>query len=196
MNTPVPLVYNNTWFTPATQYQHTNSGLGMFDTLFKFKTNGHGFNVVWPPLLTGLIIVMLVVVVLGSVVAGCWVGDIVFPKMHPYIFTLETLAMSLGSALIVFIFRFTRTDPRARPSWLDTLKEYGLLAVKFGIMHLIFQFTGFYSWAFPDSALGGSLNNGWDGAGADSIEAEKANGIDTGAFPYHDHKVIAPIVYK
>jgi hypothetical protein len=31
----------------------------------------------------------------------------------------------------------------------ETFEEFGLLVVKFGILHVLLQFSGFYSYVFP-----------------------------------------------
>ena len=174
------------WLLPATQYQYTQSKLGAL-SLFTGEVFTAPFKLAWPSILTGMIIIMIIgMMILGGFI-GCFVGDIVYPATNPWWFTLETLVMSFGSAALVFLFMYTRSTPSGRPPIEETLQEFALLVAKFGIVHLFFQFTGFYSWAFPDSALGGICTIGYTGNGSGNVAAEIARGIDTGKYSVHDH---------
>ena len=175
------------WFTPATQKEFADSKLGAFslftDTRNLFKAP---VNVMWPPLLTGMIITLLISILGIGAILGCWIGDLVFPRTNPGAFTVETLVMAFGSAAIVFIFNWSRNNGKNKPPIHETITEFGLLVAKFGVLHLFFQFTGFYSWAFPDSALGGCLTTQWTEHGSDKVKAEIAAGVDTGARSVYD----------
>ena len=168
------IMTDSRWFTPASQQQFIDSKFGPFslftDTKKLFSTS---LNVMWPPFSAGLIITMLISVIGLGAVVGCWIGDIAFPATNRLTFTMETLAMAFGSAALVFVFRYTRSGSTKRPPWSETIKEFCALAIKFGIVHLFFQFTGFYSWVFKDSAMGGILTKDWEGRGIDIIEREK-----------------------
>jgi hypothetical protein len=175
------ITYDKGWFTPATKYQYVSSGLGAFSLFTDFKkVFAVPLNVGLPSILTGLIIASLVLVTFAGLVLGCWVGDIVFPVTNPLLFTVETLVMGLGSAaLMVALFHFTRSNPNHTPTIMEILPEFCVLAAKFGVLHLIFQFTGFYSWAFPETALGGALTQSWGSSCPDPVTYVRYDGLSS-----------------
>jgi hypothetical protein len=182
----------NEWFLPVTQHQYTESKIGAF-SLFTGEAFKAPFKIAWPSILTGMIIIMIVGMIILGIIVGCFVGDIVYPVANPGWFTLETMVMSFGSAALVFLFMYTRSISDSRPPIGETLQEFALLVAKFGIVHLFFQFTGFYSWAFPDSALGGICNTpehswlGYNLKGTDLVAAERNANIKTSDYSVHDH---------
>ena len=166
--------YSTDWFTPATAFQYqkaTDQGMGIFtycDPRNWFNGVGSNIptNVKLPNILVAIIILGLILVVIVGTIFSCWVGDIVFPFTNPLIFTGETLVMSLGMAsLCSVLFYFTRKSDatKAKQPFFssESLLELGILTAKFGLLHLVFQFTGFYSWVYPDAALGGALTTSY-----------------------------------
>jgi len=88
--------------------------------------------------------IIIVVTVFSLVVASAFsilIQDLKYPRENPLQFTAETFAVSLFPALIIFIIMFLR---KKKITHL-TLIEYLALAVKFGLIHILFQFSGIYS---------------------------------------------------
>jgi len=73
------------------------------------------------------------------------VKDLNYPQKSPLYFTIETLMMSLFSALTIFVM----TIFRGYQITSETFLEFSVLAMKFGILHILLQFSGFYSYIFP-----------------------------------------------
>jgi hypothetical protein len=73
------------------------------------------------------------------------VKDLNYPQKSPLYFTIETLMMSLFSALTIFVM----TIFRGYQITSNTFLEFSVLAMKFGILHILLQFSGFYSYIFP-----------------------------------------------
>ena len=90
----------------------------------------------------GTVIVLLIVFIylIGLSIIN---QDLKYPREHPLLFTLETLLFSLGSAVVVFLMAYGRDDLT-----LMTVVQYFAVAAKFGLLHILFQFSGFYSYAF------------------------------------------------
>jgi uncharacterized SAM-binding protein YcdF (DUF218 family) len=89
------------------------------------------------------IIIAVVIAVIYLVVLSIIVQDLKYPRDHPYLFTLETLLFSLGCGAIVFLMAYGRDD-----LGLSTVFEFIIISLKFGILSILLQFSGFYSYAF------------------------------------------------
>jgi hypothetical protein len=85
----------------------------------------------------------ITVVFLGAV--SLYVRDLTYPSKSPWSFTLETFAMALLGSSIIFIM----TRLRGYPITTKTFEEFGLVVLKFGVLHILLQFSGFYSYIFP-----------------------------------------------
>lgn len=70
------------------------------------------------------------------------IRDFKYPKSHPLEFCVETLIMVLLPALAIWYFAHMRGS-KGWHLWILV----GSLAVKVLIAHLLFQFSGFYSWS-------------------------------------------------
>lgn len=79
-----------------------------------------------------------------SVVASV-VKDLSYPQKSPVSFTLETMAMATFSSLTIFLM----TILRGYTISTSTIEEFLVLFAKFGILHILLQFSGFYSYIFP-----------------------------------------------
>ena len=90
----------------------------------------------------GTIIVTLIVIIylVGLSIIN---QDLKYPRDHPGLFTLETLLFSLGSGAIVFLMAYGREDLNVM-----TVVQYFVVAAKFGLLHILLQFSGFYSYVF------------------------------------------------
>jgi hypothetical protein len=71
--------------------------------------------------------------------------DLVYPSKNPVNFTIETLLMALAPSLVLFAM----TTLRGYKISASTYEDFSLLVVKFGVLHLLLQFSGFYSYVFP-----------------------------------------------
>jgi hypothetical protein len=95
-------------------------------------------------LLNYIIVFMATVFVVIAAVFSVMIEDIKYPTEHPLAFTTETVMMALFPALIIFILFYFRNKPITRRVYID----YVLLSAKFGIAHLLFQFSGIYTSVF------------------------------------------------
>ena len=75
------------------------------------------------------------------------VKDIAFVRDHPFDFFLELLFISVIPALLmVFVFGKTR-----KVNDNELLMWFLTLMIKLMIFHILFQFSGLYSIAFPNT---------------------------------------------
>lgn len=86
------------------------------------------------------------VIVLGVIltVFSVLVRDIAFPKAHPFAFAIETIALGILPALPIFVLAHYRGVTRGH-AWV----LFASLAAKLVVVHLLFQFSGFYTWSLP-----------------------------------------------
>jgi hypothetical protein len=94
-----------------------------------------------------LIYLILFVITFTLVVASVFsvlIQDLKYPNEHPISFTIETFLVALFPALLIFIMTFLRNKPITRNTYI----EYVLLSVKFGLAHILLQFSGIYSSVF------------------------------------------------
>jgi hypothetical protein len=73
------------------------------------------------------------------------IKDLEYPQRSPLYFTIETLMMALSSSTIIFLMTYFR----GYSFTISTFEEFFLLFAKFGILHILLQFSGFYSFVFP-----------------------------------------------
>jgi hypothetical protein len=71
--------------------------------------------------------------------------DLVYPTKNPVSFTIETILMAFLPSLVLFAM----TVLRGYRISTSTYEDFSLLVVKFGVLHLLLQFSGFYSYVFP-----------------------------------------------
>ena len=93
--------------------------------------------------ITWAIIIFLIISIIYLVIMSIIVRDLRYPRENPILFTLETLLFSVGCAAVVFLMAYGRGDLS-----LATIIEFVVIAVKFGLLHILLQFSGFYSYAF------------------------------------------------
>ncbi len=72
------------------------------------------------------------------------VKDFDYPTANPLYFTLETLFAGFVPASIFYAIMFLRGIPGSTGRNI----EYLVLSAKFAIFHILFQFSGFYTYAF------------------------------------------------
>ncbi len=110
---------------------------------FEFTIGGISTGLVLTNLL--LIAIVAAVVFLGYV--SMVVQDTAFPRAHPWLFLIETLVVSLVPASVIYVMLDFRDNGKVD---FPPTAEYLLLAAKFGVFHLLFQFSGIYGYMFSD----------------------------------------------
>lgn len=105
-------------------------------TIFGYSSNS---------LITDIIVLVLAAsLVVLSVVSG-FVRDLSYPIKYPWKFTLETFMMALLPASV-----FLMMIPLRGYTYTTTyIGEFFILLIKFGLLHVLLQFSGFYSEVFP-----------------------------------------------
>ena len=88
------------------------------------------------------IIALLIISAIYLILMSVLKRDLKYPSAHPYLFTLETLLVSFTMGLIVVLMSYGRGEFS-----IKTLLEFVLMTVKFGVFHILLQFSGFYSYA-------------------------------------------------
>ena len=73
------------------------------------------------------------------------VRDLSFPRGNPIKFTIETLLMATMCAFIIFPMTILRGYSIDRSTYI----EFAALFIKFGLLHILLQFSGIYSELFP-----------------------------------------------
>jgi hypothetical protein len=71
--------------------------------------------------------------------------DLTYPINKPLNFTLETLLMAFLPSVVLFAMTVLRGYKINSSSY----EEFTVLLVKFGLLHILLQFSGFYSSVFP-----------------------------------------------
>jgi hypothetical protein len=71
------------------------------------------------------------------------VQDLKYPREHPISFTLETLCATFVPGLILYVIMLFRGVSITTHRHL----EYLAMSVKFGLLHIMFQFSGVYTYA-------------------------------------------------
>lgn len=103
-------------------------------------------------LLTNLVLIVIVGAIVFFGYVSFAVQDTVFPRAHPWLFFIETLVVGFIPASVIYVMQDFRDDGNFNLSKLNM--EFLLLGAKFAIFHLLFQFSGVYSYLF------GSASNG------------------------------------
>ena len=100
---------------------------------------------------TGVILTNIVIVaIVGAIVffgyASMVVQDTKFPTDNPWLFIVETLVVAFVPASVIYVITDFRNEGVLDFSTLN--RDFLLLATKFGIFHLLFQFSGVYTYLF------------------------------------------------
>lgn len=95
--------------------------------------------------ITTMIVWILAAGVIGLAGISAVVKDIAYPVAKPLEFTTETILFSFLPASVFLLMSYFRGYPIDG----DKIMEFMLLAVKFGLLHILMQFSGFYSNVFP-----------------------------------------------
>ena len=90
-----------------------------------------------------LIFITVFILVIASALSVL-IQDLKYPRENPIEFTIETLLVTFIPALIVIIVVYFR---KKHLNYI-TLVEYLVIAAKFGVVHILSQFSGIYSSLF------------------------------------------------
>ena len=96
-------------------------------------------------LISDIVILLVAASFIFLTTVSIMVRDVAYPVSMPLHFTVETLLMAFLPACIIFAM----TLFRGYPITLETFEDFGILAVKFGLLHVLLQFSGVYSYVFP-----------------------------------------------
>jgi glycerol uptake facilitator-like aquaporin len=92
---------------------------------------------------------LLIVAIVGAVVVFGYLAMVVqdtqFPREHPLQFLIELLIVSFVPASVIYVMTDFRDNGKIDFPALH--REFMILAAKFGLFHLLFQFSGFYSYS-------------------------------------------------
>jgi len=91
----------------------------------------------------GIVFIMCVAFLFLATVSGV-VRDLAYPYAKPVNFTIETLLMAIVPSLVFFAMAYLR----GHPITLTIFGEFAVLVAKFGVLHVLLQFSGFYSSIF------------------------------------------------
>jgi hypothetical protein len=96
-------------------------------------------------LIVGGVILLLSVSFLFLATISGVIRDLKYPNAYPFRFTLETLLMGFLSSGVFLVM----TVLRGYPINTSVLEDFSVLVAKFGALHVLLQFSGFYSNIFP-----------------------------------------------
>jgi hypothetical protein len=74
------------------------------------------------------------------------VQDLDYPRKYPFLFSGETMAAAFLPAFILLLMTYLRNKDFTK----NTVTDFLLLASKFGLVHVLFQFSGVYSSVFAE----------------------------------------------
>lgn len=113
---------------------------------FEFTVGGYSTGTI----LTNLMILVIVGAIVFFGYVSAVVQDTAFPREHPWLFLIETAVVAFVPASVIYVMTDFRDNGIFDISGLN--REFLLLAAKFGIFHLLFQFSGMYSYFFTRPA--------------------------------------------
>jgi hypothetical protein len=102
------------------------------------------FGIQSTQLITDAVLMLVGASVVFLAVVSALVKDLAYPNKKPLNFAMETLAMATFSSMIIFLMTYLRG---VRFSGA-TVEEFFVLFAKFGVLHVLLQFSGFYSYIF------------------------------------------------
>lgn len=120
----------------------------LFDTLSKKSSSSKSRNFIGmdsQALITDSIVLIVVASFVFLSTVSVLIRDLDYPTKSPVKFTIETLMMSIIPSVTIFAM----TSFRGYKITSSTFEEFSILAVKFGLLHILLQFSGFYSYVFP-----------------------------------------------
>jgi hypothetical protein len=72
------------------------------------------------------------------------IRDLKYPKAHPLFFTIEMLYASFVPSSVLFLMTYLREKPFTH----NTVFDFFIISLKFGIVHLLLQTAGVYESVF------------------------------------------------
>jgi hypothetical protein len=96
-------------------------------------------------LITDGIVLLMVATIVFLTGVSIVVRDGAYPAAHPFYFTTETLLMGFLPAIPLLLM----TVFRGYPIGLKSMMEFAILVTKFAGLHVLLQYSGFYSTVFP-----------------------------------------------
>jgi hypothetical protein len=96
-------------------------------------------------LISGVTLAVIIAAFFLLAVVSGLIRDITYPTKSPVKFAVEVLLMGLLPALVFLLMAIFRGYPINS----TVLEEFGMLLAKFSILHVLLQFSGFYSFVFP-----------------------------------------------
>ena len=91
---------------------------------------------------------IMLMAIIGAVVflgyVSMVVQDTAFPSAHPWLFPLETIIVGFLPASIIYVITDIRDNGKLDLTSLN--RDFVLLAAKFAVFHLLFQFSGLYTY--------------------------------------------------
>lgn len=92
--------------------------------------------------------IMILSIALGVILLSGFsvlIRDLQYPQQEPIKFTIETLLMAIVPSAIIFIMTLFRGHSISNDTWI----KYLGLCIKFGLLHVLFQFSGVYTSILP-----------------------------------------------
>jgi hypothetical protein len=118
---------------------------GMFSNTGNTVYSRNIFGIQSTELITNIVVMAMGAAIVFLSVVSFLIKDLEYPQRSPLYFTTETLMMALSSSSIIFLMTFFRGYSFTS----STIEEFFLMFMKFGILHILLQFSGFYSFIFP-----------------------------------------------
>jgi hypothetical protein len=125
---------------------------GLLSSLFGIYSvqgaNAYSRNVFGIPstvLITNAIVTIVAACITFLATVSGLVRDIHYPLESPMKFSIEIFLMAFSSAYVIFIM----TVFRGYQITGTTFEEFSVLFAKFGLLHILLQTSGFYSYVFP-----------------------------------------------
>lgn len=92
----------------------------------------------------GIVFILAASFLLLATMSG-FIKDLAYPISKPLNFTIETLLMAILPASVFLMM----IPLRGYTITSSNFEEFSILVVKFGLLHILLQFSGFYSNIFP-----------------------------------------------
>lgn len=96
-------------------------------------------------LISGVTLAVIIAAFFLLAVVSGLIRDLTYPTKSPLKFAIEVLLMGFLPALVFLLMAVFRGYPINS----TVLEEFGMLLAKFSILHVLLQFSGFYSFVFP-----------------------------------------------
>ena len=118
---------------------------GLFSNAGDARYSRSIFGIQSTELITSTVILIVGASLVFLSVVSFLIKDVAYPQKSPLHFTIETLMMGLSSSSIIFLMTYFRGYSFTS----NTVEEFFILFLKFSILHILLQFSGFYSYIFP-----------------------------------------------